>query len=145
MPTSRLAAAFAGLALLTACGSSHTASSASSLATTVAAGYEMLTPAAADALLHDPPSGLVVVDVRTPAEFAAGHIAGAIDVDLNGAAFATDVAKLDPKSPYFVYCHSGNRSAQAVAYLRQRGFARVYELDGGIGAWQAAGFPVVTG
>ncbi len=88
---------------------------ASPLATTpsrsAVVGYEMLTPTAADALLRNPPIELVVLDVRTPSEFAAGHIAGAVDIDLSAVTFTGEVAKLDPKTPYFVYCHSGNRSA----------------------------------
>jgi phage shock protein E len=86
----------------------------------------------------------VILDVRTPEEFAAGHIAGAVDLDLQGASFETDVAALEPETPYFVYCHSGNRSAQAIAYLQEQGFNSIFELDGGIGAWQTAGLPVVT-
>jgi phage shock protein E len=137
-----------GLALLTSCGSEGTTSSSvlsAAPTTTVVNGYEMLSPAAADELLRSPPAGLVILDVRTPPEFAAGHIASAVDVDLAGATFETDVANLDPKAPYFVYCHTGRRSADAVAYLRQHGFSSVYELEGGISAWEAAGLPVVTG
>jgi phage shock protein E len=140
------------MVVLASCGSaqeSSTASSAPSATDAPAApagvGYQALTPAAADVLLKDPPEGLVVLDVRTPEEFAAGRIAGAIDVDLQGATFDTDVAALDPKATYFVYCHSGNRSAQAVAYLQEHDFSSIYELEGGIGAWQAAGLPVVDG
>ncbi|MGZ6983053.1 MAG: rhodanese-like domain-containing protein [Ilumatobacteraceae bacterium] len=128
------------------CGSSSTSPPVTDAAITSAAtGYQMLAPTAADALLRDPPKKLVVLDVRTPAEFAAGHIAGAIDIDLTAATFAGETAKLDPKTPYFVYCHSGNRSAQAVAFLQQHGFNSIYELQGGIAAWQAAGLPVTTG
>jgi phage shock protein E len=140
------------LALIASCGNSGTSSSPSSTAprptappaASAAVGHQLLAPAAADALLHNPPVGLVVLDVRTPAEFAAGHIASAIDLDLNGATFQSEVAKLDPATPYFVYCHSGNRSAQASAYLQQQGFTSIYELQGGITAWQSAGLPVVN-
>ncbi|HEX4984191.1 MAG TPA: rhodanese-like domain-containing protein [Ilumatobacteraceae bacterium] len=149
MPRKRKLVALAvplGLAVLSSCGdSSPSSASATPPATSDVAGYQLLTPAAADELLRDPPDGLVVLDVRTPEEFAAGHIAGAVDLDLQGDAFETGVAALDPRSPYFVYCHSGNRSAQAVAYLRQQGFDSIYELEGGIGAWQAAGLAVVEG
>ena len=135
-----------GLAVLSSCGdSSPSSASTTPPATSDVAGYQLLTPAEADALLHEPPDGLVVLDVRTPEEFAAGHIAGAVDLDLQGGAFETGVAALDPKSPYFVYCQSDNRSGQAVAYLQQQGFDSIYELEGGIGAWQAAGLAVVEG
>jgi rhodanese-related sulfurtransferase len=89
--------------------------------------------------------GTTVVDVRTPAEYAAGHLAGAVNIDLQGAGFADAVSRLDPSARYAVYCHSGNRSATAVSYLVGHGFAHVVELAGGIAAWQAAGRPVTTG
>ncbi|HEX7717476.1 MAG TPA: rhodanese-like domain-containing protein [Marmoricola sp.] len=89
--------------------------------------------------------GTVLVDVRTPEEYAAGHLAGAVNLDVQGPGFADAVAALDPSGHYAVYCHSGNRSAVAVAYLREHGFASVAELSGGIVAWQAAGRPVTTG
>ena len=130
---------------LASCGGSSATSSTSPPATAVAVGHQLLEPAAADALLQNPPAGLVTLDVRTPEEFVAGHIASAVDIDLNGTTFAADIAKLDPKAPYFVYCHSGNRSGQAVAYMQQQGFDSIYELQGGIAAWQSAGLAVVTG
>ncbi len=151
MPRKHLLAAFAvalGLTVLASCGSSNpssesTTTSESTPAESVVGGYQSLTPASADALLRDPPSGLVLLDVRTPEEFTAGHIAGAVALDLQGGTFETYVAELDPTAPYFVYCQSGNRSGQAVAYLQAHGFNSIYELEGGIGAWQTAGLAVV--
>jgi rhodanese-related sulfurtransferase len=115
-------------------------------ATSVASG----TPAAGDLL--DPAAfavaigrrGTTVLDVRTPAEFASGHLAGAVNLDVQAATFADAVAGLDPAGTYAVYCHSGNRSAVAAAYLADHGFDAVYQLEGGITAWQAAGRPVTT-
>jgi rhodanese-related sulfurtransferase len=89
--------------------------------------------------------GTTVVDVRTPAEYAAGHLAGAVNIDVQDPGFADAVGQLDPSGRYAVYCHSGNRSATAVSYLVDRGFAHVVELAGGISAWEAAGRPVTTG
>lgn len=136
---------FVGLALASCAGSNTSSPPTAATAVSTAANHQMLTPPAADALLSSPPSKLVILDVRTASEFAAGHIAGAIDIDLNSATFANEVAKLDPKLPYFVYCHSGNRSAQAVAFMQQHDFRSIYELQGGIAAWQAAGLPVSAG
>ena len=136
---------FAGLAMSSCGGSSNSSPTTTAPAVSAAVGYQMLTPPAADALLRDPPGGLVILDVRTPTEFTSGHIAGAVDIDLSSATFASDVARLDPKTPYFVYCHSGHRSAQAVALLQQHGFRSIYELQGGIATWQTAGLPVVVG
>jgi len=89
-------------------------------------------------------AGTTVIDVRTPAEFDSGHLAGAVNLDVQGEGFADAVAGLDPAGRYAVYCHSGNRSAGAVAYLREHGFGSVVELGGGIAAWEAAGKPVTT-
>lgn len=88
--------------------------------------------------------GTTVVDVRTAEEYAAGHLAGAVNVDVEGAGFAAAVDDLDPSGSYALYCHSGNRSAVAAQYLADHGFASVVELAGGITAWEAAGQPVVT-
>ena len=88
--------------------------------------------------------GVVVLDVRTPAEYAAGHLEGAAPADINGD-FDAAVAGLDRGAPYAVYCRSGNRSAAAIEAMRQLGFVDAWHLGGGIGAWQAAGKDVVTG
>jgi rhodanese-related sulfurtransferase len=90
-------------------------------------------------------AGTTVLDVRTPAEYAAGHLPGAVNVDVQSPQFAQAVAELDPSGRYAVYCHSGNRSAVAVAYLVDHGFTHVVELAGGIAAWESAGRPVTTG
>lgn len=72
--------------------------------------------------------GRTVIDVRTPAEFAAGHVDGARNVDLQDADFAATIAALDRAGDYVVYCRSGNRSAQAAAQMRQ---ANLDVYDGG--------------
>lgn len=83
-----------------------------------------------------------ILDVRTSAEFAGGHIAGAILTDWNNPSFSSQVAALDTSKEYLVYCHSGNRSAKAVAAMRGMGFTNITELSGGIIAWEAAGLPL---
>lgn len=82
-----------------------------------------------------------LVDVRTPEEFAEGHIAGAQNIDWKNAEFAINVGALDKSKPVLVYCHSGNRSKQAAEYLANNGFTNVYELEGGISAWETSGKP----
>jgi thioredoxin 1 len=84
----------------------------------------------------------IVLDVRTPGEFAGGALANARNVDWNGDNFDKEVAGLDKSKPLFVYCLSGGRSSSAAASLRKAGFARVVELDGGIMAWRNAGLPL---
>ncbi len=90
-------------------------------------------------------SGTTVVDVRTPQEFAQGHLPGAVNLDVSAPDFASQIATLDPSKPYAVYCRSGNRSGVAVAAMVEQGFTAAYHLQGGIGAWQDAGGEVTTG
>jgi phage shock protein E len=70
-----------------------------------------------------------VIDVRTPQEFAAGHLAGARNVDVEAADFASKISSLDKDAPYLVYCHSGRRSAMAAAQMAAAGFTDI--VDGG--------------
>jgi rhodanese-related sulfurtransferase len=74
----------------------------------------------------------VLVDVRTPAEFDAGHIPTATNIDYENATFESEIKKLDTSKTYFVYCRSGNRSAKSVAIMKGDGFQNIYELQGGI-------------
>lgn len=85
----------------------------------------------------------VVLDVRTPQEFASGHLKDAINIDVEAADFATKTAALDKSKSYAIYCRSGNRSGVAMKQLQAAGFTHVYHLAGGIGAWQKAGKTVV--
>ena len=80
-----------------------------------------------------------VIDVREPMEYAAGHIAGSLNVPL-GRISQADL----PRGPLVLVCHSGNRSAQALAQLLQQGHhpQPLSDLEGGIPAWQQAGLPV---
>ncbi|MSZ20267.1 MAG: rhodanese-like domain-containing protein [Actinobacteria bacterium] len=63
-----------------------------------------------------------VIDVRTPEETNAGHLEGALLFDIQGAAFAEQLATLDPAANYFIYCRSGNRSGQAIEKMVSAGF-----------------------
>ncbi|TFG45858.1 MAG: rhodanese-like domain-containing protein [Dehalococcoidia bacterium] len=84
----------------------------------------------------------VILDVRTPSEFAAGHIEGALIIDFNGN-FKAEIEKLDKAKRYLVYCRTSNRSGDAVYIMRDLGFQEVYDMDGGIVAWEAEGYPLV--
>ena len=83
-----------------------------------------------------------LVDVRTAAEVARGSIAGAQHIEL--ATLPARVAELNPAAPCVLFCQSGGRSAQACAYLVQRGFGQLYSLEGGVAAWVRAGLPLST-
>lgn len=79
---------------------------------------------------------VVVIDVRTAAEHAEGHLPGAVNLDVQGPAFASQVAALDPDVEYAVYCRSGSRSRAAMDAMGEAGIARTVGLEGGITAWQ---------
>lgn len=86
----------------------------------------------------------VILDVRTAGEYAAGHIAGAINIDVESANFDSKIANLDKDVEYSIYCHSGRRSMIAANKMAETGFTKLTNLQDGIISWQAAGFPLVT-
>ena len=122
----RLLIALFALLALTAC-SSATATS--------------LSPQAFDDLAQT--DGVVTLDVRTPAEYASGHLPDAVNIDVEAADFGQRITELDPEATYAVYCRSGNRSKVAMDQMAGAGFDSLSDLDGGIVAWQSAGLPVV--
>ena len=84
----------------------------------------------------------LVVDVRDPGEYAAGHILGAKNVPLARIEDAgSDLGKRKDR-PLILYCDTSSRSGKALAALKKQGFTRVVNLSGGLGAWQQAGLPV---
>jgi rhodanese-related sulfurtransferase len=83
-----------------------------------------------------------VLDIRTPAEFADGHLAKARNLDFYASDFAEQLKQLDPKAPYVMYCASGRRSAEAHLQMKAMGFEQVYEIQGGYQAWQSQNLPV---
>jgi rhodanese-related sulfurtransferase len=83
-----------------------------------------------------------LVDVRTAAEVARGSIARALHIEL--ATLPARSVEIDPATPCVLFCQSGGRSAQACAYLAQRGFGQLYNLEGGVAAWARAGLPLNT-
>lgn len=95
-------------------------------------------------LIEDEPER-IVIDVRTPAEYAEGHLEGAVLVDYNAPDFADRIAEFDPEAEYVIYCRSGNRSAGARDVMTDLGFADVVDVEGGIIAWNQAGLPIVAG
>lgn len=80
----------------------------------------------------------IVIDVRTPGEFTQGSIDGAINIDLRNPNFAQNINSLDKNQTYLVYCRTGKRSASACQIMQEEGFGNLYNLQGGITAWQAA-------
>ena len=135
--------------LLSACGGSEAepttqdSATQSESASSSGAGLRIVKATDAAAIIENPPADLVILDVRTPEEFAEGHIEGAIMLDFYRDDFADELAKLDPDVPYVLYCRSGNRSGQTRSLMEGLGFVDVADVDGGIGGWLDAGLPLV--
>ena len=123
-----IAAVLATVFLLTSCSSSTTATNLD------ATGF-------ADQITQ---SDVITLDVRTPGEFSEGHIEGAINIDVEGASFDSEIANLDKTKSYAVYCRSGRRSIIAVDKMANAGFDLLFNLENGINDWIANGLPLVT-
>jgi rhodanese-related sulfurtransferase len=91
-----------------------------------------LTPPAFEALRQKP--GVVLIDVRTAAEYQSYHFEGAINLDYLAPEFWDRIEQLDPSATYIVYCRSGRRSTRACTLMKNGGFSRIYNLDGGLKA-----------
>jgi rhodanese-related sulfurtransferase len=86
----------------------------------------------------------IIIDVRTPEEFIAGHVRGALLIDFKDASFDAKIAELDPNAEYIVYCRSGNRSAQAAARMREAGIGNIVDLGSLENASAKTGIDIVT-
>jgi rhodanese-related sulfurtransferase len=84
-----------------------------------------------------------LIDVRTPQEVSEGHIPGAMNISITAEGFENSIDKLDRSRPVYVYCKSGGRSARAAKIMKDLGFKEIYDLDGGITSWMAAGKEVI--
>lgn len=87
---------------------------------------------------------VTLVDVRTPKEFAEGHIIGAINIDWKNRHFANNILKVSDEKPIAIYCRSGNRATRAMFAMSAIGFKEVYNLKDGIKSWNTANKPVKT-
>ena len=142
--TLQLALIVLAAAALVSCGGSSPegASTAPAAVTTSATAVVLASPTEAQALIDA--GDVLLLDVRTPEEFAEGHLAGAENIDFYATDFADQIGALDPDKKYVVYCRSGNRSGQATSLMAEQGFTTVADVDGGIVAWEAAGLPTVA-
>ncbi len=120
--------------LVSACGATDVAE-ATGLRTVAASDAEAVIAAGGDDLL--------VLDIRTPEEFAEGHIDGALNIDFYAPDFGDRLAELDPDARYVMYCRSDNRTGQTMPMLEELGFADVAEVDGGVLAWAEVGLALV--
>lgn len=88
-------------------------------------------------------TNIVLLDVRTAEEYNSGHLKGAINYDYNGADFEKQISSIDKTKKIYVYCQRGGRSAGASEVLVKKGYKSVFNLIGGIEAWQQKGLPTV--
>lgn len=95
---------------------------------TEAPSYGDITGAQMELLLEQP--GLTIIDVRTPEEYAEGHLPGAINIPLNELERNFSELKLDPEQPLALYCRSSNRSRKAYQFLQTQGFEKIYHAPG---------------
>ena len=87
--------------------------------------------------------GVQLVDVRTPEEFNEGYIENAQNIDYYSPTFDEDIQKLDKSKPVILYCKSGNRSGKCAEILKEAGFEKIYDLEGGITEWKYKGLDVI--
>jgi rhodanese-related sulfurtransferase len=92
--------------------------------------------------VNDVPADALLLDVREDDEWQAGHIEGAVHIPMSGLMQRVDEVPKDRE--VVVVCKVGGRSAQVTAFLRQRGWENVHNLDGGVVAWVEAGRAIVT-
>jgi len=121
-------AAIASVGLLAGCSSSNEA-------------IKKVNPVEFSEVIAQP--GVIILDVRTPEEFNAGHIENAININVADSNFSSEVSKLDKDATVAVYCRSANRSGVATKEMAELGFTDMYDMQGGIIDWEAAGGPVV--
>lgn len=114
-----------GILVSVAAGCSGDSESADETSAVTSATTETAAPPATQAATDD----VIVIDVRTPDEYAAGHLDGAVNIDATAPGFRDELGDLDTDAAYLVYCRSGNRSAAAAAVMAELGFTNV--TDGG--------------
>lgn len=87
------------------------------------------------AIIDSNTPGTVILDIRTPEEYASGHIKGAVNIDFYQPDFRSKLANLDKALTYLIYCRSGNRTSVAMSLMEKYGFKRVVNLENGIIEW----------
>ena len=123
------------------CSSSDEASTDETVVGTTMTTQSTDTTAPTDAA--SAPVDNMVIDVRTPGEFAEGHLDGAVNLDLEGGVFEQQFSKLSKDGTYSIYCRSGRRSAVAVQMMKDAGYTFVIDLGGLEDAKAATGLDIV--
>jgi rhodanese-related sulfurtransferase len=86
----------------------------------------------------------IILDVRTPSEYASGYIENAVNLDYYEDGFEETLDTYDKNKTYLIYCRTANRTASVMNIMQRLEFTGVYNMRGGINAWTSAGYPVVT-
>lgn len=147
MNTSHRYLAVLGLLLLAWACAPHQSTDgqqASLLPTLDTAGHDLSATQAQEFIAANP--NVVILDVRTPDEFQAGHIKKATNINLYDSHFTNQLATLDRTKTYVVHCAAGlpnGRGRKAIALMDSLGFKQTHHMNGGYSAWQQAGQPVV--
>ena len=104
-----------------------------------------ITPEEAHALIEKNRNNpdFVILDVRTPEEFAEGHIEKAVNLNYYSETFRDDLNKLDKNKTYVTHCRSGSRSGKTLDLMKEIGFKEAYNMTGGIIGWKENGFPTI--
>ncbi len=101
---------------------------------------DRITPEEAKQLIDT--QNIIIIDLRTPAEYSDGHIPKAININFYNPSFISNISQLDKEKEYIVYCLSGGRSSASMQLFANQGFKKVHDLEGGIGAWDQENFPI---
>ena len=103
--------------------------------TSIKGEIELISPQQVyDAIYKD--RSIQLIDVRTPEEFKGNHLKGAQNICVTSDDFKEKVKMLDKNKPVYVYCNRGGQSAQAAIALKELGFTKIYDLEGGILLWE---------
>jgi phage shock protein E len=86
---------------------------------------------------------IIVLDVRTPAEYSLGHIKGAVNIDVKQPGAFDNIDKLNRNVIYIVHCRTNHRSKLAVDHMSEKGFRHIYQLSDGFTGWSQNGLPVI--
>lgn len=121
---------------LVSCGQKQKESSADQDSTSK---ISLISPAELNQVNKD----ILLIDVRTPEEYASGHLENSVNIDYKADNFKDLISELDPNQEVYVYCKVGGRSGRSAKILKDLGFKKVYDLEGGIIAWEKEGLKTV--
>jgi phage shock protein E len=107
-------------------------------------GTQGVTVISQEALLNDPPDGLVILDVRTQSEYQSGHVPDAVNIPHDQLSSRLSELGAETSTPVVVYCERGGRAAAAEGVLLGAGYSNLHHLEGDMSAWRANGRPTVT-